>query len=140
MQRYEYKVIPAPRKGDKVKGAKTAGDRFAVTLTHLMNTLGAEGWEYLRADTLPCEERVGLTGKTTTFQNMLVFRRALAADTVEAVVEDMTLSAHHAPAAPAAAVTVDRPVEGAARPLGSAKVETGKAPAVGPARPELAAE
>jgi hypothetical protein len=78
MIRYEYKVIPAPRKGEKSKTARTTPDRFANTLTLLMNRLGAEGWEYLRADTLPCEERVGLTGRQTTFQPMLIFRRALA--------------------------------------------------------------
>ncbi len=44
-----------------------------------MNAMGADGWEYQRTDTLPCEERVGLTGRTTVFQNMLVFRRAVAA-------------------------------------------------------------
>lgn len=78
MQRFEYKVVPAPRKGEKVRGAKTLPDRFALTLTQMMNELGRDGWEYLRADTLPCEERVGFTGKATSFQNMLVFRRALA--------------------------------------------------------------
>ena len=30
------------------------------------------------ADTLPCEERSGLTGSTSTFQNMLVFRREIS--------------------------------------------------------------
>lgn len=78
VQRYEYKVVPAPRRGEKVKGAKTVEDRFAVALARVMNEQGAEGWEYLRADTLPCEERVGLTGKATHFHHMLVFRRALA--------------------------------------------------------------
>lgn len=79
MPRYEYKVVPAPVKGAKAKGAKTAEARFAHALSVLMNDLGAAGWEYLRADTLPCETRQGLTGKTTTFQNMLVFRRAVEA-------------------------------------------------------------
>jgi hypothetical protein len=78
MQRFEYKVIPAPQKGEKAKGAKTTPERFAVALTSIMNKLGAEGWEYVRADTLPCDERVGLTGTKTSFQNMLVFRRAIA--------------------------------------------------------------
>ncbi len=78
MAEYEYKVVPAPRRGDKVRGVKTTEARFAATLEAIMNPLGADGWEYIRADTLPCEERVGLTGKTTTFQNMLVFRRAKA--------------------------------------------------------------
>ena len=74
---FEYKVVPAPRKGEKLPGVRTAPDRFALTLSSLMNALGREGWEYLRAETLPCEERVGLTGRTTVFQNMLIFRRQM---------------------------------------------------------------
>ena len=136
MHRYEYRVVPAPKRGEKAKRAKTTGDRFALALTHLMNDLGAEGWEYLRADTLPCEERVGLPGKTTTFQNMLVFRRLLSADTVETVAEDSRDEAVEAPA-----MAAPEPVaEGTPRPLGPATAEGGKAPTVGPARPEMAAE
>jgi hypothetical protein len=40
-----------------------------------MNELGAEGWEYQRAETLPCDERRGLTGRVETTQHVLVFRR-----------------------------------------------------------------
>ncbi len=79
MTRYEYKVIPAPQKGEKSRKARTTEDRFALALSGVMNKLGQDGWEYLRADTLPCEERVGLTGKTTHFQHMLVFRRTMEA-------------------------------------------------------------
>lgn len=78
MQRYEYKVIPAPLKGEKTRGVKGTPGRFAHGLSRIMNDLARDGWEYLRADTLPCEERTGLTGKTVTYQNMLVFRRAVA--------------------------------------------------------------
>lgn len=77
MQRYEFTVIPAPRRGEKARGVKTTEDRFALALTNLMNRMGAEGWDYVRADVLPCDERVGLTGSKTTYQNMLVFRRAI---------------------------------------------------------------
>ncbi len=77
MQTYEYRVVPAPKRAEKVKGTKTTQDRFAHALTQLMNDLGRDGWDYLRADTLPCEERVGLTGRTTVFQHMLVFRRVV---------------------------------------------------------------
>ena len=77
MQRFEFKVIPAPKRGEKARGVKTTEDRFAMALTTLMNQLGAEGWDYVRADALPCEERVGLTGTKTTFQNVLVFRRVI---------------------------------------------------------------
>lgn len=83
MKRYEYQVVPAPKKGEKAKGAKTTADRFAATLTGLMNKMGANGWEYLRADTLPCDERVGLTGSKPVFQNMLIFRREMLAEAVE---------------------------------------------------------
>lgn len=77
MTRYEYKVVPAPQRGTKAKAAKTTEARFALTLVELMNELGREGWEYQRSDTLPCEERSGLTGRVTKFQNMLIFRREL---------------------------------------------------------------
>ena len=78
MPRYEYKVVPAPKKGQRAKGIRGTEGKFANALQNLMNEQGADGWEYQRTDTLPCEERSGLRGKTTVFQNMLVFRRILA--------------------------------------------------------------
>jgi hypothetical protein len=80
MPRYEYKVVPAPNRAAKVKGVKGTEARFAVALSEIMNEMGADGWEYQRTDTLPCEERAGLTRKTTSFQNMLVFRRVIGAE------------------------------------------------------------
>ena len=77
MTQFEYKIVPAPTKGIKAKGIKTPQDRFANALETVMNDMGAQGWEYQRADTLPSEERAGLTGRVTTFHHMLVFRRAL---------------------------------------------------------------
>ncbi|SFC05907.1 DUF4177 domain-containing protein [Tropicimonas isoalkanivorans] len=93
---YEYKVVPAPSKGQKGKGAKGAPERFALALETLMNDLAVDGWEYFRADTLPCEERSGLTGSTTVFQNMLVFRRA------SAVTESLSFPRANLPEPPAA--------------------------------------
>lgn len=72
---YEYRVVPAPTKGQKAKGAKTQEQRFAAALTALLNQEAQEGWEFLRAETLPSTERQGLTGSKTVFQNLLVFRR-----------------------------------------------------------------
>lgn len=72
---YEYRVIAAPKAGIKAKGVRSNEDRFAHALETLMNQMGAQGWDYIRADTLPAEERQGLTGRTTVYQNMLVFRR-----------------------------------------------------------------
>lgn len=129
MQRFEYKVIPAPTKGDKARGVKATPDRFALTLTMLMNELGRDGWDYVRADTLPCEERVGLTGSKTTYQNMLVFRRLITAETVmDPEVSLSILRAGYAEeaAAPRLGVSADAPM--------------GVAPAIGPAKAGLAAE
>jgi hypothetical protein len=75
MAQFEYRVVPAPLRGIKSKGARTPEDRFALALAEVMNDLGRDGWEYVRCDTLPSEERTGLTGRTTVYRNMLVFRR-----------------------------------------------------------------
>ena len=75
MSQYEYRVVPAPNRAEKCRSARTTAERFAVTVAAVMNDLGREGWEYLRADTLPCEERTGLTGRTTNHHVLLVFRR-----------------------------------------------------------------
>ena len=122
MQRFEYKVMPAPKRGEKMRGVKSTEDRFALALAQVMNTLGAEGWEYLRTDTLPCDERAGLTGTRTTYQNMLVFRRTLGA-------ADAVLPLR-------ASVEADPP----ALKLGAAVVPPGIAPALGPAKSDIAAE
>jgi hypothetical protein len=102
---YEYKVIPAPTRGQKAKGIKAPEGRFANALEIEMNRLGAEGWEYLRADTLPHEERSGLTGSSTSYRSVLVFRRTRVGDV--AAFQPETLAAPQvaelpAPAAPIA--------------------------------------
>ena len=80
MPHYEYKVVPAPTKGLKARGLKTPESRFANALQQLMNDMGADGWEFQRAETLPSQERSGLTSTVTTYRNVLVFRRARADD------------------------------------------------------------
>ena len=125
MPRYEFKVIPAPRKGEKSRGVKTVEDRFALALTHLMNEQGREGWDYVRADTLPVDERVGFTGTKTTFQNMLVFRRQLQP---VAVAEPVT------PPHSAAPILTATAPEGPAPKLVTETADAPAFPALGPAR------
>lgn len=130
MSQYEYKVVPAPAKGVRARGVKGTEARFAHALTTLMNEMARDGWEYLRADTLPCEERQGLTGKSTSFQNMLVFRRAA---------EDRPALAEPVAAAPQARAprpqTPDQIAAAAAASL-VARPDLGPAPALGPAAPD----
>ena len=77
MQRHEYKVIPAPRRGTKSREARTNEDRFALTLSTLLNDLGRDGWDYVRSETLPTEERAGFMKTRVVQQTMLIFRRPL---------------------------------------------------------------
>ncbi len=126
MAHFEYKVVPAPRRGEKLRGVRASEDRFAIALASVMNAQAAEGWEYQRTETLPSEEREGLMGKATVFQNMMVFRRiktavspaaapvpmiedkrddgpvadAVASPDVIAGVQEPTLTAPAAPASP----------------------------------------
>lgn len=131
MLSFEYVVVPAPRKAPKIKTAKTTEARFAHALTEIMNTYGAEGWEFLRSDTLPCDERSGLTGTKTVYQTVLVFRRALEPDVAphavpmaDRVATPEQLAAELAPQAPAAA---------------PAAAEAPPAPKLNPAPPQPAA-
>ncbi|HHI70348.1 MAG TPA: DUF4177 domain-containing protein [Rhodobacteraceae bacterium] len=127
MPTYEFKVVPAPKKGLKGKGVKGTEGKFANALMQIMNELGKDGWEYLRADTLPCEERSGMMGKSTTFLNMLVFRREIPAKT------QSEEKADNKPAlsVPGKAETVAQ----THAPLlqGADTSDSGKAPALGPA-------
>ncbi|MEI4485867.1 DUF4177 domain-containing protein [Frigidibacter sp. MR17.14] len=125
MQRYEYKVVPAPVRGEKARGLKTTADRFARALTLLMNEQATEGWEYVRSDTLPCEERSGLTGRATSYQNMLTFRRPLATA--------------GAPAVPALAAPAPTPAPVLAAPVAEPVAAPVEGPAVVPAAPAVAA-
>ena len=80
MTRYEYKVVAAPKKTKSFKGVRSHEDLFASVLAEVMNEMAASQWEYLRAESLPCEERSGLTSRIESYQSVLVFRRAIVAD------------------------------------------------------------
>lgn len=134
MPHYEFKVIPAPRRGEKARGVKSTEDRYALTLTNVMNELGREGWDYVRADTLPVDERVGFTGSKTTYQNMLVFRRLVETEQTLAAVDETS------PSFRSRLVAVDQPSAQAPKLGPAAMPTTGTAPAVGPASSGVAAE
>lgn len=130
MPRYEYKVVPAPSKGRKAKGVKTPEGRFALSVETVLNEMGAEGWEYLRAELLPSDERSGLTGSAVHWRNVLVFRRAQAGDIDAFAPEEIELPAPvHAdpdivPPAPISEPAADEPkFEGAVRMLKDNGVE-----------------
>jgi hypothetical protein len=119
----EYRVVPAPKRGVKARGAKTGEERFAAALSEVMNALGAEGWDYVRSDVLPCEERQGLTGRTTVYHTVMVFRRAVAEAGTAAgpAVVAPVMSPAALPAFLTPAPRVEAPPMNGAPPLGPAE-------------------
>ena len=143
MSAFEYKVVPAPAKGLKAKGLRATADRFAHALESVMNELGADGWEYLRADTLPCEERDGLMSKTTVFQHMLVFRRPLVGETESTAPAALPAPARPEPPletpVPVVAATADDPGSDDTPPASNDIAPPRSVPAPAP-RPNIVAE
>jgi len=77
---FEYKVIPAPRRGRRGKGIKGAPGRFAYAIEVAINEMAEDGWDFVRAETLGADEREGMMRRLTeTFHAVLVFRREKAA-------------------------------------------------------------
>jgi len=102
MSSYEYTVIPAPGRAEKSKGAKAGIERFAATLGDVLNAMARDGWEYVRAEVLPAEERSGLTSRATVYHNLLVFRRSTAPEPLREPAPAGATAAPEAPPAPPA--------------------------------------
>ncbi len=80
MPTYEYKTVAAPRRAPKASGAKGPEARLAHAMQELIAAEARQGWDYLRADSLPVEEGGGLFSKSVTiWRAVLVFRREVAA-------------------------------------------------------------
>jgi hypothetical protein len=77
MPDHEYRVLPAPERATKTRD-KTE-DGHARALADVLNAEARQGWEFIRAETLPVKERAGLTGTRMAFRTLLVFRRPFAA-------------------------------------------------------------
>ncbi|MEP4248486.1 DUF4177 domain-containing protein [Tateyamaria sp.] len=123
MSGWEYKVVPAPKKGIKGPGIKGAENRFANALEALMNQMGAEGWEYQRAETLPSVERAGLTGSNTEWRNLLVFRRALV-DAIDDFEPELLPPPVTISPVPMASLAVDTPQADTPEPVDAAPSAT----------------
>lgn len=130
MSLYEYRVIPAPTRGEKAKEAKTPADRYSVALTSELNRMARDGWDYVRADVLPSEERSGLTGRSTVYHNLLVFRRAIGTPAATAQARQPQ------PEYPAAASPVREPEPLPVLPQAAAPLQSDH-PTVNPPTPPL---
>lgn len=75
MARYEYKTVSAPTRGEKARGLNSAEDRLAAAFERLLNRMAAEGWEFLRTERLPAEEKSAFGRATSIEAHLVIFRR-----------------------------------------------------------------
>ena len=143
---FEYKVIPAPTKGRKMRGFRRPDEKFAYAVQEKMNEMSQLGWEFIRSETLPNTERTGLTRRTTIDRSLLVFRRPLQTAAAQpapetAAVVEVVEPVKEAPT-PDAANAVDDTVvhmerlvarETEATPAPAAEIETPKPAKLAPA-------
>ncbi len=110
---FEYRLLPVPTAAKKVKGLKTAAERFAHTMAEALNHEAKSGWEFVRQESFHVEEKAGMMGKVKEARiTYLVFRREVAGETVPLDVKLQQMQAKRAMAATAApaAAAVAAPV------------------------------
>ncbi|MFS4437797.1 hypothetical protein ACMA5I_06255 [Paracoccaceae bacterium GXU_MW_L88] len=101
MSNFEYKAIPSPRRAEKRAGVKGEEQRFAVTLTEVLNEQSLGGWEYYRTEQIPADVKRGLFGRRSEeLQTLLIFRRVKSGVVAEAPREPMTATSEPKAAAP----------------------------------------
>lgn len=75
----EYKCVGAPERPKRKRGAKSRSDRVASAMQEIIEAEAVDGWEYLRTDLVPVEEKSGLFGRThEVHRAVLVFHRGHA--------------------------------------------------------------
>lgn len=120
MGRYEYNVIPTPRRAKRAKGFKSEPARFANVITEVINEQAASGWEYIKSETFPMEAKTSMfKSRIETFQTLMFFRR-------EIETESEVLSMTPAPE-PQVTRAVTATTTGAALTAPMAETETTKA-------------
>lgn len=73
---YEYKCVGAPERPRKQRGARSRSDRVAVAMQEIITAEAVDGWEYLRTDLVPVEEKSGFFSRAhEVHRAVMVFRR-----------------------------------------------------------------
>lgn len=96
MPHYEFKVVPAPDRVQPLEGRARPRDPFCDIVQALLNDLGAEGWDFVRAEHLRVRRSFWSFGPAVTERTLLIFRR----ETVAAEAETAEPAAPQDPAEP----------------------------------------
>lgn len=80
MAEFKYKTVAAPRRVKKARGVKGAEAQLAHNIGEIIAREAVDGWEYLRADSLPIEEGGGMFSRPhVSWRAVLIFRRQVQA-------------------------------------------------------------
>jgi hypothetical protein len=72
---FEYKCVGGPERPKRQRGISRS-ERVALAMQEIIRAEAVDGWEYLRTDLVPVEEKAGLFSRThEVHRAVLVFRR-----------------------------------------------------------------
>lgn len=75
---FEYKCVGGPERPKRQRGVRGRSERVALAMQELIGAEAVDGWEYLRTDLVPVEEKAGLFSRTQEVHRaVLIFRREL---------------------------------------------------------------
>src|SRR5690625_3233101 len=75
---YEYKCVGAPEEPRRQRGVRAWSDRVALAMQEAITAEAVDGWEYMRTDILPVEEKDGFFSRVRRIQRaVLIFRREI---------------------------------------------------------------
>jgi hypothetical protein len=73
---FEYKCVGAPERVKRQRGVRSRSERVALAMQEIISAEAVDGWEYLRTDLVPVEEKAGFFGRMHEVQRaVLIFRR-----------------------------------------------------------------
>jgi hypothetical protein len=100
---FEYRVVPAPKRLKRVRGASNE-ELCAQTITEAINAEARQGWEYVGSETFAAEATRGLFRRTVLVEEtVLVFRRSRVGPRIAGMPHEVAPEpALHAPEARAA--------------------------------------
>lgn len=72
---FEYKCVGAPERPKRLRGSSRS-DRVAMAMQEIIDAEAVDGWEYMRTDLVPVEEKPGFFSRTQEVHRaVLIFRR-----------------------------------------------------------------
>ncbi|HET7408829.1 MAG TPA: hypothetical protein VFJ13_01385 [Paracoccaceae bacterium] len=75
---YEYKCVGAPERPKRQRGVRGRSERVALAMQEIIAAEVVDGWEYMRTDLVPVEEKNGFFSRThEVHRAVLIFRREM---------------------------------------------------------------